>query len=93
MCQVKISLLVCVCVSLFKNMPKALIFSPKKLIKILLKKDFYIHHQTGSHINLRNYTKENLHVVIPYHNRDLALKTLKSILFQADLTEKDLIQK
>ena len=71
-------------------MPKSLVFSPKKLLKILLKKDFYIHHQTGSHINLRHNYKNNLHVVIPYHGRDLAIKTLKSILLQADLTEEDI---
>ncbi len=51
---------------------------------------FYIHHQTGSHVNLRHTTKHNLHVVIPFHNKDLAPKTLKSIILQADITTNDL---
>ncbi len=36
-------------------------------------------------------TKENVHVVIPYHNRDLAPKTLKSIMLQADISIEELI--
>ncbi len=71
-------------------MPKLPVLSPKKLIKILSKSGFYIHHQTGSHVNLRHTTKINLHVVIPYHGRDLAPKTLKSILSQADISIEDL---
>lgn len=71
-------------------MPILPVLSPKKLLKILLKKDFYIHHQTGSHINIRHYHKSYLHVVIPFHNKDLAPKTLKSILLQADLNIEDL---
>ena len=71
-------------------MPKLPVLSPKKLIKILCKIGFYIHHQTGSHINLRHKIKSNLHVVIPYHGRDLAPKTLKSIITQADISIEDL---
>ncbi len=73
-------------------MPKLPALSPKKLVKILLKNGFYIHHQTGSHINLRHTTKNSLHVVIPYHNRDLAPKTLKSIILQADISLEDLLR-
>lgn len=47
---------------------------------------FYIHHQTGSHINLRHSLKPHLHIVLPRHSGDLALKTIKSILAQAELT-------
>ncbi|MEI6810798.1 MAG: type II toxin-antitoxin system HicA family toxin [Candidatus Nomurabacteria bacterium] len=72
-------------------MPKLPVLTPKKLVKILCKIVFYIHHQTGSHINLRHNTKSNLHVVIPYHARDLAPKTLKSIIIQADISIDDLL--
>lgn len=67
-------------------MPRFIRITPKKALKILLKLEFYIHHKTGSHINLRHSTKTYLHVVIPYHHKDLAPKTLKSILSQAGIT-------
>ena len=72
-------------------MPKLPVLTPKKLVKILCKLGFYIHHQTGSHVNLRHETDVTLHVVIPYHNRDLAPKTLKSIILQADISIDDLV--
>ncbi|MBI5798530.1 MAG: type II toxin-antitoxin system HicA family toxin [Candidatus Yonathbacteria bacterium] len=72
-------------------MPKLPILTPKKFTNILCKIGFYIHHQTGSNINLRHITKTNLHVVIPYHNKDIAPKILKSILLQADVSVEDLL--
>ncbi|MBU2578912.1 type II toxin-antitoxin system HicA family toxin [Patescibacteria group bacterium] len=51
----------------------------------------YIHHQTGSHANLRHKTKLHLHVVIPCHNKELAPKTLKSIIIQTELTIEEFI--
>ncbi len=65
--------------------------SPRKLLAALLRAGFYIHHQTGSHINLRHQIKLHLHVVVPNHNRDLALKTLKSIMTQAEIDTDDLL--
>lgn len=58
----------------------------RKIIAALLRAGFYIHHQTGSHANLRHISKTYLHVVIPRHSSDLAPKTIKSILAQAELT-------
>ena len=72
-------------------MPRLPVLTPRKLIKILTKLGFYVHHQTGSHINLRQREKEHLHVVIPYHGKDLAPKTLKSILIQAELVNDDVL--
>lgn len=40
---------------------------------------------------MRHEANSTLHVVIPYHNRDLAPKTLKSIIMQADITVDDLL--
>lgn len=74
------------------RMPKLPVITPKKLIKILIKIGFYVHHQTGSHKNLRHSYKKHLHIVIPDHSRDLAPKTLKSILEQAEISVKDLIE-
>jgi len=72
-------------------LPKLPILTPKKFIKVLCNLVFYIHHQTESHINLRNTIKTNVHVVIPYHNKDLAPKTLKSVILQADISIEDLL--
>lgn len=67
-------------------MPKLPRIGSRKLIAALLKAGFYVHHQTGSHVNLRHHTKSHLHVVVPFHSKDLAPKTLKSIIAQAEIT-------
>lgn len=56
-----------------------------------MRADFYIHHQKGSHANLRHPTKAHLHIVVPCHGGDLAPKTLKSILVQAELTVEEFV--
>ena len=67
-------------------MPRLPRVTPKRVLSALLREGFYIHHQTGSQVNLRHHTKLHLHVVIPGHGGDLAPKTVKSILAQAELT-------
>ena len=65
----------------------------KKLIKILLRLGFYIHHQTGSHVQLRHDTKTHLRVTIPRHDRfELPPSILLSILNQAETTKDELIK-
>jgi predicted RNA binding protein YcfA (HicA-like mRNA interferase family) len=73
-------------------MPKLPRISSKKLISILLKLGFYIHHQRGSHIHLKHSKKSHLRIVIPTNRETLAPKTLKSILAQAELTIEDIIK-
>lgn len=73
-------------------MPKLPRITSKKVLMSLLKVGFYIHHQSGSHINLRHNAKLHLHVVVPENKKDLAPKTLKSIIFQADLTVEEFIK-
>jgi predicted RNA binding protein YcfA (HicA-like mRNA interferase family) len=70
-------------------MPKLPRATAKKVLRALLKAGSYIHHQTGSQINLRHNTKLHLHVVIPSHGGDLAPKTIKSIITQAELTVEE----
>ena len=72
-------------------MPKLPRITSRRLLRILLKEGFYIHHQTGSHANLRHRTRTDLHVVVPRHAGDLAPKTLKSIVVQADITIEELV--
>ena len=67
-------------------MPKLPRINSRKLLQALLRAGFYVHHQTGSHANLRHTAKTHLHVVVPRHSGDLAPKTIKSILAQAELT-------
>jgi predicted RNA binding protein YcfA (HicA-like mRNA interferase family) len=73
-------------------MPKLPRVTASKALKALLRSGFYVHHQTGSHANLRHPSKPHLHVVIPRHGGDLAPKTLKSILTQAELTVEEFIK-
>ena len=72
-------------------MPKISPIKAKKLIKIFLKLDFFVHHQTGSHIQLRHNTKIHLRVTIPRHDRfELPPSVLLSILNQAEITKDEL---
>ena len=60
---------------------------PRELVKILKKKGFNLVRQKGSH---RLYRKGNLRVTLPYHNKDMRIGTLKSILKQAEIDESEL---
>ncbi len=66
--------------------------TPKKILAALMRAGFYVHHHTGSHVNVRHPLKSHLHVVIPMHNRDVSLKTTKSIIVQAELTVDEFIK-
>lgn len=57
-----------------------------------MRANFHIHHQTGSHLNLRHCDKKYLHVVVPNRSKDLAPKTIKSIIIQSELTIDDFLK-
>jgi predicted RNA binding protein YcfA (HicA-like mRNA interferase family) len=61
----------------------------KKVITVLERSGFYVHHVSGSHYILK---KDNLRVTIPYHNRDLKPGTLKSIIEQAGMTVEEFLE-
>lgn len=65
---------------------------PKKILRILLKRGFYIHHQVGSHLVLKHPKDPQTRVTVPMHNKDLKRKTLISILRQAGL-DKNVLTK
>ncbi len=67
-------------------MPKLPRLTARKTVAALQRDGFYIHHHKGSHVHLRHPRKPHLRVVVPYHKRDLAPKTLRSIIAQAELT-------
>ena len=66
---------------------------PKKALKALVKAGFYVHHQKGSHAQLRHPLKAKLRVTIPLHsNFDLPPSVVKSILKQADISESEFLK-
>lgn len=65
-------------------MPKKLLaLKPKKVIRVLKRNGFHVHHTTGSHYILK---KGKHRVTVPYHNKDLKPGTLASIINQSGLT-------
>ncbi len=59
----------------------------RQVIKALLRAEFFIHHQKGSHVHLRHQTKSHLRVTVPYHAKfDLPASVVKSIINQAEVT-------
>jgi predicted RNA binding protein YcfA (HicA-like mRNA interferase family) len=59
---------------------------PRQVIRALGRADFFVHHVSGSHYALRHQQRTHLRVTVPYHNRDLRPKTLRSIIRQAGLS-------
>jgi predicted RNA binding protein YcfA (HicA-like mRNA interferase family) len=66
--------------------------TPKKLLKFLEKKGFYVLRQKGSHLVLITNEDSNKRVTLPYHNKDLKQATLNSILKQAGIDKKELFK-
>jgi len=62
---------------------------PKKVIEALEKAGFSFIRQKGSH---RIYTKGNIGVTIPYHNKDLKKGTLRHIIKQSGLTIEEFLR-
>jgi len=61
------------------------------VLRILKKIGFYEFHQSGSHIQLRHLKDKNKRITIPFHRKDLAPKTLKSVLKQAGISVEQFI--
>ena len=61
--------------------------TPKKVEKAILSFGFIFFRQTGSH---RIYVKDELQVVIPFHNQDLKKGTLYQIIKGTGLTTEEL---
>ena len=65
----------------------------KDAVKVLLRANFFIHHQKGSHVHLRHKTKTGLRVTIPCHAHfDLPPSVIKSILKQSELSLGDFLK-
>ncbi len=71
-------------------MVKLSVLTSRKLIKILKEKGFEKDHSTGSHfIFYHSITKRR--VTVPFKRRDLPKGTIMSILKQAGISKKDLL--
>lgn len=73
-------------------MPKLPACKPATVLRALLRAGFRIHHQTGSHVQLRHPSRSNLRVTIPSHTRfDLPPHIIASILKQASLSREEFL--
>lgn len=70
-------------------MPKLLVLTPKKLIKMLEKIGFQLDHKTGSHF-VFYHPLDKRRVIVSYHTKDLPKGTLLSIIKQAGITKEEL---
>lgn len=64
-------------------------YKSKEIIKFLLQNWFIIIRQKWSHIFMYNEITWSS-TIVPFHNKDLKVWTLLSILKQSGLTKKDL---
>ncbi len=66
--------------------------TPKKLLKFLEARGFYISRQSGSHMILHTDKDKSKRVTLPYHNKELKPATLNSILRQVGIARKELFK-
>jgi len=60
-------------------------YSCREVIKVLSKLDFRVVRQRGSHIVLKGFYKEKKRTVVVPKHKEIAVGTLRGILFQAGL--------
>lgn len=63
-----------------------------KLVPILVRMGFRVKRQVGSHLHLEHFLYKTRKITVPIHNKDLPIKTLKSILRQAGISTKDFLK-
>lgn len=67
--------------------------SGDRLVKALGRAGWYVDHQVGSHVTLRNSERHGIKLVIPVHvGKPLKPKVLSRIIKEAGLTAEDLLQ-
>ena len=65
--------------------------SGKQTVDALLRGGFIVHRIRGSHYILK-HPETGRRVTIPYHRRELALKTLNSTLKQASISTEEFLE-
>jgi len=71
-------------------MPKLPITSGKEVIKVLIKLDYLVDHQTGSHVILRHKESPHRRLTVPNH-KEIAKGTLRAIIKQSGLTRHEFL--
>jgi len=66
------------------GMPKLPLLPARKVVRALIRLGFYVDHQKGSHIVLKDEATKSKTIVVPNHP-EIDRKTLKSILKQAEI--------
>ncbi len=64
----------------------------REVVRVLEKAGFYIHHQTGSHAQLKHRTRLGLRITVPCHSGDIPIGTLISIIRQAGLSRDEFLE-
>ena len=72
-------------------MPKLPVLSGQKVVKALSKIDYFVDHQTGSHMILRHKKPPYRRLTIPNH-REIAKGTLHAIVNQAGLSKEEFLE-
>ena len=73
--------------------PRVPIVKPREVLRALQKAGFEIHHQSGSHAQLKYPGKLHLRVTVPRHDRfDLPVPVLRSITRQAGMTVEEFLE-
>ena len=65
---------------------------PQKVLQVLKRAGFFIHHTTGSHYVLKHSDKLAARVTVAYHTKDLKRHTLLSIIEQAGMTIEEFLK-
>ncbi|MDO8609878.1 MAG: type II toxin-antitoxin system HicA family toxin [bacterium] len=65
-------------------MPRLIPLKPRELEKLLLQNGFVLNHVVGSHKQYFN-PKTKSHITVPFHSKQLAIGTFKSIIKQSQL--------
>ena len=66
-------------------------FKPREVISILQKLGFIRKRQTGSHVIMNNPSSKRT-IPVPMHAKDIKKGLLRSIIKQADSTEKEFLK-
>jgi len=64
------------------------VLSGKQLCKVLGKIDYFVDHQTGSHIILRQESPPHRRLTVPDH-KEIAKGTLRAIIRQTGMTVEE----
>jgi len=72
--------------------PALPVLKPKRIVRALERAGFYIHHSSGSHVQMKHSDKPELRVTIPYHSIDVPPGTLNSIIRQSGLSREEFLK-